>query len=114
MNSLQILSILSLDKLEELRNVFHISKYYCLLYESEEYEYISLTSKKLFASEEALTEYLLLVLSFDNEKQVYLPCCTLERNNFWTPAKVKKHFLKYKHYTQNKIIYRMVEFDVMK
>ena len=115
MKSLQILSILSLDKLEELRNVFHISKYYCLLYESEEYEYISLTSKKIFSSQEALAEYLLMVLSFDNEKQIYLPCC--KRDNpikLWTPTKVKKHFLKHKHYTQNKIIYRMVEFDVMK
>lgn len=116
MNSLQILSILSLDKLEELRGIFHVSKYYCLLYQSEEFEYITLTSKKLFTSAEALADYLLLVLSFDSEKGLYTSCCKFDntQTNTWTRYKVKKHFLQHKHYTYNKIIYKIVEFDVTK
>ena len=119
MNSLQILSILTLDKVEELRNVFHVSKYYCLLYESEEYEYISLTSKKLFTTREILAEYLLLVMSFENVAEKYIPCCKLEQNDEqnnkkWGREKVKKHFLKYGHYKSNKIIYKIIEFEVSK
>ena len=119
MNSLQILSILTLDKVEELRSVFHISKYYCLLYESEEYDYISLTSKRLFTTEENVADYLLLILSFDfenteKEEKLFVPCCKLDNLQKWTRQKVKKHFLKYKHYTYNKIIYKLIQFEVSK
>ena len=121
MNSLQILSILTLDKVEELRSVFHISKYYCLLYESEEYDYISLTSKRLFTTEENVADYLLLILSFDfenvenqKEKELYVPCCKLDNDKKWTRQKVKKHFLKHKHYTYNKITYKIIQFEVSK
>jgi hypothetical protein len=113
MNSLQILAILSYDKVEELRDIFHISKYYSLLYESEEYDYITVTSKRLFLSPDALASHLLLVLSFDNEKEIYAPCCNFNRTN-WTKEKVKKHFLKHKHYTHKRIIYRIIELDVAK
>ena len=118
MNSLQILSILTLDKVEELRSIFHISKYYCLLYESEEYDYISLTSKRLFTSEDLLADYLLLILSFDFEnvpdERTYVSCCKFDKNQKWSRDKVKKHFLKHKHYTYNKIIYKMIQFEVSK
>ena len=119
MHSLQILSILTLDKVEELRDVFHISKYYCLLYESEDFEYITLTSKRLFTTAEKVADYLLLILSFDfenteKEEKLYVPCCKLDNDKKWTRQKVKKHFLKHKHYTYNKITYKIIQFEVSK
>jgi hypothetical protein len=113
MNSLQILSILASDKVEELRAIFRINRYYCLLYQSEDYEYISLTSKRLYTSEESLSNFFLIVLNLDNDNSKYASCCE-DKQHAWSREQVRQHFLQYKHYKSNRIIYRILEFEVSK
>jgi hypothetical protein len=113
MNSLQILSILSTDKVEELKKALIPNYYYSLLYECIDHSYISFNSKKLFNSEDTLAEFFVLVIDMNNDEIYYPSCCTFQQEK-WNVDQVKEHFIETKHYTYNDIIYRIKEFEVCK
>ena len=106
MKSLQILSILSLEKLNELKEAVTPKIYYSLTYKnSATFNYNSIY---IFEDEEQLVDYLIIVLDKD-----LFPLCencylrdeaSLEQEK-WTKEEVKEHFLTYKHYKIENIMY---------
>jgi len=111
MNSLQILSILSYDKVNELKDVLIPKFYYTLLYESVDANYITYNSKKLFVSETTLTNFFMLIVKYNSIENNFPSCCTFEEE-LWDENKVKEHFITTRHYKNDKTIYRMKEFEV--
>ena len=104
MNSLQILSILSLNKTEELKELITPKKYYCLTYSNN--IYFIYTSSYIFENEEILVEFLINILHED-----IFPLCECceeySSNKKWTKEEVKNHILTYKHYIFESITYKI-------
>lgn len=120
MNSLQILSILTLDKVDELKRVLCPKRYYSLLYQSVDFEYIKFNSRNLFETQEQLAKYFLylmdnLLVKTGQEKYPTCECLQVYLGNdeTWTSEQVLSHFLSEKHFMFTDFSYKIVEYQVI-
>ena len=109
MNSLQILSILSLDKVKELKNILTPDYYYFLSYEtSDNFVY---NSKYIFEDKYRLIDHLINII---DKKQLHsCETCFIERKN-WTKEEVREHILAFNHYTIDDFTYNVETMNIVK
>lgn len=118
MNSLQILSILKLESINELKNLLIPKKYYSMAYTTSDFPHIeTFVSCVLYENENELADKLLEIIK--NLKQEYnlstiaCNCCDLthgEKN--WSDANIRTHFLETRHFEFLYIIYRIKEYSL--
>jgi hypothetical protein len=108
MNSLQILSILSLNKINELKEVLTPKNYYCLAYQSEN---IIRRSVYIYDNEEILIERLWLMIG---EKIVPCQKCYLDIDEYeWEKEDFKNHLRTFKHYTIGFLTYNIINLTLL-
>jgi len=109
MNSLQILSILSLDKVKELKNVLTPDYYYYLSYETT--DGFAYNSKYIFEDKYRLIDHLMNMI----EKHEFHCCesCYIEEKE-WTKEQARDHILAFDHYTIGNLTYNIETMNIVK
>jgi hypothetical protein len=114
--SLQILSILSLENLNELKKILIPKKYFSMSYTTSDFPHIeTFVSPNLYEDEQELANNLVQVIrSLQKEynvENIYCSTCDLthgEKN--WSDSQIQVHFLETKHFEFLYLIYRIKEY----
>tara|TARA_R110002153_G_scaffold255832_1_gene414590 strand:+ start:349 stop:675 length:327 start_codon:yes stop_codon:yes gene_type:complete len=107
MNSLQILSILNLENVEELKEILSPKVYYSISYD---YNNFSVNSAFLFEKEEQLINHLLDILGKPIPK---CQLCFPDAREIVEETEIKNHIFNYKHYKFDETIYKIKRMEVL-
>lgn len=120
LQSLQILALLSTDKIDELKQILIPKTYYSLVYESVNIPNLSSVSECLFENKETLMNYFTQVLDIMTQKKY--PTCQIcdegrdqgyDQGKICSREEVRKHFEENDHYAFDNLIYKLTVFKTL-
>ena len=119
MNSLQILSILNLENIVELKEILIPRKFYALNYSSSDHAGIDIyTSKYLYEHKQDVTVNIIQLIRNLKKNHEYLEdeypsCKNCSTDKSWSLEELIHHFVHEKHFEFLSIIYKIKEFEIL-